>query len=146
MEIFLQLVLATVLGGLVGLEREYNRKEAGLRTFALVSLGAAFFTIIAYDSLKLFFDKPPVGFDPSRIIGQIVLGIGFLGAGLIIYRESHVEGLTTAAGLWVAAAIGAAVGAKFYLPAVFVTILIIGVFTGLKPIEQKFIKRRERKE
>lgn len=143
METFLQLTLAALLGGLVGLEREYNRKEAGLRTFALVSLGAAFFTIIAFESLKTFSGNS--AFDPARIIGQIVLGIGFLGAGLIIYRESHVEGLTTAAGLWVAAAIGAAVGIKFYLPAVFVTILIIGVFTGLKSIEEKFIKRREQK-
>lgn len=145
METFLQLVLAVILGGLLGFEREYNRKEAGLRTFALVCLGAAFFTIIAYDSVRIFFEKPPVGFDPSRIIGQIVLGIGFLGAGLIVYRESHVEGLTTAAGLWVAAAIGAAVGAKLYFPAVFATFLALFVLIGLRLIEEKFIKRREKK-
>lgn len=142
MEIFLQLFLAALLGGLVGLEREYNRKEAGLRTFTLVSLGAAFFTIIAFESLKIFSGNN--AFDSTRIIGQIVLGIGFLGAGAIIHRESHVEGLTTAAGLWVAAAIGAAVGVKFYLPAIFVTILIIGVLTGLKPIEEKFIKKDQK--
>lgn len=142
METFLQLILATFLGGLLGLEREYNRKEAGLRTFALVALGAAFFTIIAYDSVKIFFEEPPVGFDPSRIIGQIVLGIGFLGAGLIVYRELRIEGLTTAAGLWVAAAIGAAVGAKLYFPAIFATILTLFVLIGLIWIEDKFIKKR----
>lgn len=146
MEIFLQLVLATLLGGLIGLEREYNKKEAGLRTFALVSLGAAFFTIIAYNSVGIFFEKPPVGFDPTRIIGQIVLGIGFIGAGLIVYRESHVAGLTTAAGLWVSAAIGAAVGIKSYLPAVFVAVLVILVLTGFRTIEEKLIKSRLDKE
>ena len=145
MEIFLQLILAAFLGGLVGLEREYNRKEAGLRTFTLVSLGAAFFTIIAFQSFKIFAEGTNVVLDPSRIIGQIVLGIGFIGGGLIIYREYHIEGLTTAAGLWVSAAIGAAVGMKFYLPAIFVTVLIIVVLTGLKPIEDRFIKRREQK-
>lgn len=143
MEIFFQLFLATILGGLVGLEREYNRKEAGLRTFAIVSLGAAFFTIIAYNSMGLFFENPPAGFDPTRIIGQIVLGIGFIGAGLIVYREFRVEGLTTAAGLWVAAAIGAAVGAKFYMPAIFVTVLVLFVLVGLRPIEERFIKRKK---
>ncbi|MBI2626344.1 MAG: MgtC/SapB family protein [Candidatus Nealsonbacteria bacterium] len=144
MEIFLQLILATLLGGLIGLEREYNRKEAGLRTYSLVSLGATFFTIIAYNSLGLFFKEPPIGFDPSRIIGQIVLGIGFIGAGLIVYREFHVEGLTTAAGLWVAAAIGAAVGVKLYTASIFVTILVLAVLVGLRPIEERFIKGKKK--
>lgn len=141
MEIFWQLALATILGGLVGLEREYNKKEAGLRTFALVSLGAAFFTIIAFESLKLFNDV--AAFDPSRIIGQIVLGIGFIGAGLIIHRELRVEGLTTAAGLWVVAAIGSAVGVKLYAPAIFVAVLMLIVLSGLRIIGERFIKRRE---
>lgn len=145
METFIQLALATLLGGLVGLEREYNRKEAGLRTFALVSLGAAFFTIVAYSSLGLFFKEPPVGFDPTRIIGQIVLGVGFLGAGLIIFRESRVEGLTTAAGLWVAAAVGSAVGVKLYELAIFTTILVVVVFTCLRWFEDKFIKSKKQK-
>lgn len=141
MEIFWQLVLAVLLGGLLGLEREYSKKEAGLRTFALVSLGAAFFTIISFEALGLFSAQGNTGFDPARIIGQIVLGIGFIGAGSIIHRESHVEGLTTAAGLWVAAAIGAAVGVKLYIPAIFVTILALVVMVLLIPIEKKFIKK-----
>lgn len=146
METFLQLVLATLLGGLLGLEREYNRKEAGLRTFSLVCLGAAFFTIISFIPFSEFTIKAGISFDPGRIIGQIVLGIGFIGAGLIVYKEFHVAGLTTAAGLWVAAAIGAAVGVKFYLPAVFATFLALIVLTGLRPIEEKFIKSRLEKE
>jgi putative Mg2+ transporter-C (MgtC) family protein len=144
METFWQLALATLLGGLIGLEREYNRKEAGLRTFALVSLGATFFTIVAFQSLKIF--EGNTAFDPSRIIGQIVLGIGFLGAGLIIYREFHVEGLTTAAGLWVTAAIGSAIGIKLYSLAAFTTALVLFVLTCLRPIEEKFIKSRTERE
>ncbi len=85
-------------------------------------------------------------FDPSRIIGQIVLGIGFIGAGLIVYREFHVEGLTTSAGLWVAAAIGAAIGVKLYTLAAFTTILALAVLIGLRPIEDKFIKKIIAKE
>ncbi len=142
MEIFLQLVLATLFGGLIGLEREFNRKEAGLRTYALVSLGAAFFTIISFMTFGNFPVKDGISFDPGRIIGQIVLGIGFIGAGSIVYRQFHVEGLTTAAGLWVVAAVGAAVGVKLYLPALFVTILVLLVLMGLRPIEEKFIKSR----
>lgn len=141
METLWQLVLATLLGGLIGLEREYNRKEAGLRTFALVSLGAAFFTIISLEAMKTFVVPGNTGFDPTRIIGQIVLGIGFIGGGLIIHREFHVEGLTTAAGLWVTAAIGAAVGVKLYLLAIFVAVIVLAVLLGLRPIEEKFIKK-----
>lgn len=138
---FWQLVLATLLGGLVGLEREFSRKEAGLRTYALASLGAAFFTIIAFESIKLFAGF--TGFDPSRIIGQIVLGIGFIGAGSIIHREFHISGLTTAAGLWITAAIGTAVGIKLYMPAIFAAILAILVLAVLRPVEEKFIKGKE---
>ena len=141
MEIFWQLILATVLGGLVGLEREFSRKEAGLRTYALASLGAAFFTIIALESIKLFTGF--TGFDPSRIVGQIVLGIGFIGAGSIIHREFRVTGLTTAAGLWITAAIGTAVGIKLYVPAIFAAILAVLVLAALRPIEEKFIKGKE---
>ena len=139
-QIVLQLVLAAVLGALLGLEREYRRKEAGLRTYSLVSLGSAFFTIISYESLKLF-GSQVVDFDPTRIIGQIVLGVGFLGAGLIIFRGVHVEGLTTAAGLWVAAAIGAAIGTKLYFFALFATFLSILILAGLRSAEEKIFNK-----
>jgi putative Mg2+ transporter-C (MgtC) family protein len=135
MEIFLQLILAAFLGGLVGLEREYKKKGAGLRTYTLVSLGAAFFTIIAFEVFKSF---PSQAFDPGRIIGQIVLGIGFIGGGLIIHKEMQIQGLTTAAGLWVVAGVGAAVGARIYWPAIFVALLSVLILAGLRKIEKRF--------
>ena len=147
MEVIFQLLLAALLGGLLGLEREYMRKEAGLRTYSLVCLGAALFTIISYATFRLFIGQAGIDFDPTRIIGQIVLGIGFLGAGLIIFRGSHIEGLTTAAGLWVTAAIGVAIGAGFYFPAIFATVLAIGILAGLRLVEEKiFGKEKEKLE
>lgn len=140
-QIFFQLILAAFLGGLVGLEREYNRKEAGLRTYSLVSLGAALFTIISFQMVNPYLGRSETNFDPSRIVGQIVLGVGFLGAGLIIFRGSHIEGLTTAAGLWVVAAIGVAVGTKLYLLALFTSILTLAILSGLRIIEEKFLER-----
>jgi putative Mg2+ transporter-C (MgtC) family protein len=137
-EIFLKLILAVFLGGLIGLEREYRRKEAGLRTYSLVCLGAALFTIISYESFKNLNNQFNIDFDPTRIIGQIVLGIGFLGAGVIIFRDSHLEGLTTAAGLWVTAAIGATIGLGFYLLAVFSAFLVIIILALFKIIEKKY--------
>lgn len=141
MEIFLQLILAAVLGGLVGLEREYQKKAAGLRTYSLVSLGSALFTIIAFQSFLLFPESS--SFDPGRIAGQIVVGVGFIGAGLIINRRSRVAGLTTAAGLWVAAAIGVATGMKLYAIAIFVAAVAIVILFGLKVLEEKLFGKRD---
>ena len=137
-EIFIQLALATILGVLTGLERELSKKSAGMRTFALVSLGAAFFTIIS----TLAFEKfPGSNFDISRIPSQIVVGVGFIGGGLIIFYRSHLRGLTTAAGLWVAAAIGMAVGFKFYLLAIFTTFLTVLIFVLFWIIEEKIVRK-----
>src|SRR3989344_4948720 len=108
LEIFGQLLLAVFLGAAIGIERELARKTAGMRTFALVAMGAALFSIISKFAFTEFWGVP--GFDPSRIASQVVVGIGFLGAGIIIFKESRLQGLTTAAGLWVSAAIGMAVG------------------------------------
>lgn len=138
-EIFGQLVLATILGGFVGLERELSKKAAGLRTFALVSLGAAFFTIISV-SVAGQFSSPQV-FDISKIPSQIVLGIGFIGGGLIIFHGSQIKGLTTAAGLWVAAAIGMAVGFKMYLLSIFATALVVLVFVVFWIIEDRLVRK-----
>ncbi len=140
LEIFGQLVLATVLGAFVGFERELSKKAAGLRTFALVSLGAAFFTIISVMASEKFSDINYI-FDISRIPSQIVLGIGFIGAGLIIFHRSQIKGLTTSAGLWVAAAIGMAVGFKFYLVAVFTTFLVVLIFVAFWFIENRFVRK-----
>lgn len=136
-EIFYQLLLAMSLGAAIGAERRLAQKTAGMRTFALVSMGAALFTIISSVAFMDYVGKP--GFDPSRIASQIVVGIGFLGAGLIIFQDSKVRGLTTAAGLWVTAAIGMAVGYKLYVIAVFATILTLVVFLFLWLFEQKFL-------
>ncbi len=110
LEIFGQLALATLLGALIGVERELARKTAGMRTFALVSLGSALFTIISQIAFVNFVGS---SFDPSRIASQVVVGIGFIGAGMIVLDKSHVRGLTTAAGLWVSAAVGMAVAYHF---------------------------------
>lgn len=141
-QVIFQLLLATVLGGLVGLEREYKRKEAGLRTYSLVALGTTLFTIIAFEIFQNFLGKPGAYLDPLRVIQAVAMGIGFIGAGLIIYRQFHIEGLTTAAGLWVVAAIGVAVGVRLYLPAIFVTFLAIGILSGLRLLEDKFFGKK----
>lgn len=139
-EVFGQLVLATILGAFVGLERELSKKAAGMRTFALVSLGAAFFTIISIMASEKF-SGAKYFFEVSRIPSQIVLGVGFIGAGLIIFHRSQLRGLTTAAGLWVAAAIGTAVGFKIYILAVFTTFLVISIFVIFWFIESRLVEK-----
>jgi len=146
LQLILQLLLAALLGGIIGLEREYKRKEAGLRTYSLVCLGSALFTMLSFEIFQEFNGTSGISFDPSRIIQAIAIGVGFLGAGIIILRETRVEGLTTAAGLWLVAAIGVAVGAGFYFPAVFTTLIGVGILTGLRLIEDKFFKKKNIEE
>lgn len=140
-QIIFQLVLAVILGAVIGLEREYKRKEAGFQTYSLVTLGASLFTILGLELFNLFVGKTGISFDPSRIIMSIALGIGFIGGGVIILKENKIEGLTTAAGLWCAAAIGVAVGAKFYFLALLTTILAVIILIGFGKIERKFFKK-----
>ena len=138
-EMFLQLVLAMVLGLLLGAERSIAGKNAGMRTYALVALGSCAFVIISTvvgAANHLIFNS----FDPLRVTAGVVTGVGFLGAGLIIFQEgahSKLKGLTTAAGLWVAAAIGVATGFKMYPMAIFVTLLTLLVFTLMWYIEER---------
>lgn len=119
-EIFfiLQVVLAIILGAVIGWQREKIGKAAGARTYALVTAGSALFTILSVGAFPE---------DPARIAAQIVTGIGFLGAGAILHRESRIVGLTTAAGLWIAAAIGMAVGLGYYLLAIVSSLIILAV-------------------
>jgi putative Mg2+ transporter-C (MgtC) family protein len=126
-EILLRVVLAAVLGGAIGFERELREREAGLRTHLLVSVGAALFTLVsAYAWTDWRFSTPEgLVFDPTRITAQVVSGIGFLGAGAIIRQGLSVRGLTTAATLWVVAAIGMASGAGYYAAAVITTVLVL---------------------
>jgi putative Mg2+ transporter-C (MgtC) family protein len=119
-DLILRLFLGGVMGGLIGLEREFRAKEAGIRTHFIVALGSALFMII---SQYAFGDSPR--FDASRVAAQVVSGIGFIGAGVIIFQKNVVRGITTAAGLWVSAAIGLACGAGMFPIAVAATLLTL---------------------
>ncbi len=141
--ILLKLLIAAFLGGLVGLERELHGRPAGFRTHLLVTMGACLMTIIsehyfikygAYDSSSV------LRLDPGRIAAQIVTGIGFLGAGVILKEGQSVRGLTTAACLWVAAGIGMAIGTGLYIPGIIVTLLSLLSLLVLKRIEY-FVKK-----
>ncbi|WP_446898601.1 MgtC/SapB family protein [Clostridium sp. LBM24168] len=124
-EMILRLLLAGVLGALIGFERRSHFKNAGLRTHFVVSMGSALIMLV---SKYGFFDLEgiaSVGLDPSRVAAQVVSGIGFLGAGTIIVEHQYVKGLTTAAGLWATAGIGLAIGAGMYIPGASATILIL---------------------
>lgn len=133
LELVVQLVVAGVLGGLIGAEREYRAKVAGTRTHMLVALGAALMMIVSR-----------YGFgghgDPSRVAAQIVSGIGFIGAGAIMVHRHSVHGLTTAAGVWVAAGIGMAVASGLYVVSVAATVLSIA---GLEAVGWGVAGRRE---
>lgn len=140
-EMFGQLALALLLGTAIGIERELAKKKAGMRTFGLVALGSCLFSLISTNALRYIGDTLIINFDPTRIAAQIVVGMGFLGAGIIIFDSSKLRGVTTAAGLWIAAAIGMAVGFKFYAVAVFTTVLVLLVFVLLWLVEESLIQR-----
>lgn len=123
LELFLRLLLAGVFGWLIGYEREVLGKAAGTRTFALVAIGAALFAVVSSEGFTSYIGASAA--DPTRVASLIVSGIGFLGAGLIIFRGDRVEGLTTAAGLWATAALGIAFGRGLYTLAIFSAVLIL---------------------
>ena len=135
-----RLLIATALGAFVGFERERSGKIAGLRTHTLVSVGAALLTVITE---RLFYIFPSVNGEMGldyHIIANIVVGIGFIGAGTILRREDRIEGTTTAASLWVVAAIGIASGFGFYQEAIATTIIVYGILAGLWLLE-KYLTR-----
>ena len=142
-EVLLRVVLAGVLGGAIGAEREIREREAGLRTHMLVAVGAALFTIVsAYAWADFSFSqRNGITFDPTRIAAQIVTGIGFLGAGAIIRQGLSVRGLTTAASLWVVAAIGMASGAGYYSAAVITTIVVLISLWPLRIVAYRMFER-----
>jgi putative Mg2+ transporter-C (MgtC) family protein len=139
----LRLVVAAGLGGAVGLERELRDHEAGFRTHLLVALGACVFTLVSAYAWTdwTFSTREGVVFDPTRIAAQIVTGIGFLGAGAIIVRGINVRGLTTAATLWVVAAIGMAAGTGYYAVAVGATGLVLVSLGPLKIVSARMLSR-----
>jgi putative Mg2+ transporter-C (MgtC) family protein len=141
MEAVFQLILATIFGALIGLERKIKGKEAGLQTYSLVTLGTCLFTVLSFELFNIFFGESGISFDPSRIIMSVAAGIGFIGAGVIFRQASGVIGLTTAAGLWTAAAIGIAIGAKLYFLAAFTTFLTLFILTGFGLLEEKLLKK-----
>jgi putative Mg2+ transporter-C (MgtC) family protein len=142
-EALLRLALAGVFGGAIGLERELREREAGLRTHLLVSVGSALFTIVSAYGFREFLttDGQVVRADPTRIAAQIVTGIGFLGAGAIIRQGLSIRGLTTAATLWVVAAIGMAAGAGYYSAAVITSVLVLLTLWPLRILAFKVFHR-----
>jgi putative Mg2+ transporter-C (MgtC) family protein len=134
LELFLQLTLATVFGGAIGLERELGGKPAGLRTNILICIGSALYT-------KLSITMAGGNADPTRVAAQIVTGVGFIGAGTILHARGAVVGLTSAATIWVVAAIGVALGAAFYWEAAGTTLLVLVVLQGLGRVE-RFVGRQ----
>jgi putative Mg2+ transporter-C (MgtC) family protein len=137
-ELLARLGLTVLLCGAIGLEREARGQAAGLRTHILVGVGAALFTLV---SAYGFDDAPGSEPDPTRISAQIVSGIGFLGAGAIIRQGLTVRGLTTAAALWIVAAIGMAAGAGYYLGAVATTVVILVALIGFRRLRPTLISR-----
>ena len=134
-DVFIRLGLATLLGGIIGLERESRQKPAGLRTNILITLGSAVFSML---SLEIGTDAG----SPDRVAAQIVTGIGFLGAGAIMQRGTDVQGLTTAATIWVNAAIGMAAGVGSFTLAMGSTAVALITLTALGVIERQVEKRK----
>ena len=146
LEFILRIFVAALLGGAIGLEREYRSKEAGFRTHFLVALGSALFMVVSAYGFEGALGTPEHRWDVSRVAAQVVSGIGFIGAGTIIFRKSEnvVSGLTTAAGLWVTAAIGLTCGGGMYILATAATFLVLVGLEAFNLILKKFDKKRDK--
>ncbi len=138
LELMLRLTFAVILGLAIGAERSRVGKRAGMRTYGLVSLGACLFVVMSGVVSAKYAES--FVFDPLRVASQIVVGIGFLGAGVIFVQRQVLTGLTTAAGLWVVAAIGASCGYGLYTIAAYVTFLVLFIFQALWYIEERFVR------
>jgi putative Mg2+ transporter-C (MgtC) family protein len=143
-EIIVRLALAILLGMVIGFERLLGHKEAGMKTHAMVSLGAALFIIISEALAAKYADIG--GFDASRMASQIIVGIGFMGAGSIILQGNRLKGLTTAGGFWVTAGIGMAVGFGLFNLAILTTVFVLLVFVLVSMLERPIIKMIEKRE
>jgi len=146
-QFIIRLLVATALGAVIGLDREYRTKAAGFRTHVLVALGSALFMIISvhgFDDLPK--DQMTLRMDPARIAAQVVTGIGFIGAGTIIFQKNVVKGLTTAAGLWVTAAVGMACGVGMYVLAMVSTLLVLICFEAFNFFLHKIRGKKENEE
>ncbi|WP_337013255.1 MgtC/SapB family protein [Pantoea sp. AS142] len=127
MDMLIRIALAGILGGLIGMERQMRAKEAGLRTHILVGIGSAMFMLVSKYGFADMLNSEHVALDPSRVAAQVVSGMGFLGAGTIMIQKQVVKGLTTAAGLWVTAAIGLVIGSGMYEIGIYGTVLALVV-------------------
>lgn len=145
LELIGRVALAAVCGATIGIEREFSEKPAGLRTHALVALGAAAFTVAGYAGLAYAAGGSGASVDVTRISAQVVNGIGFLGAGLVIFTGDRLRGLTTAAEMWAVAAMGILCGLGMTLVAVTATVLIVVVVVGGRPLEGLIEKLRVRR-
>ncbi|MBR3068033.1 MAG: MgtC/SapB family protein [Prevotella sp.] len=141
-EQILSIVIAALLGGAIGLEREYRSKEAGFRTHFLVGLGSGLFMVLSLYGFEDFVGIQGIQRDPSRIAAQVVSGIGFIGAGCIIFQKNAVKGLTTAAGLWVTSAIGMTAGAGMYALSAVATALVLICLEGSDFIHHKIFHEK----
>ncbi len=137
LDLLLQLALAALLGGIIGLERELKAKPAGLRTNILICIGATLFTSLSVQLARTYGD-------PGRVAAQILTGVGFIGAGTILHTRGSVTGLTSAATIWVVAAIGMALGAAAYVEALGTTLLVVMVLTGLGYLEGVLARQQTR--
>ncbi len=137
MQMITKLTVATLLGMLIGFERERRGKPAGLRTYTLVTLGSALFTILSLHGAAVAHAN---AYDPSRIASQVVVGIGFIGAGLIFFKEDSIYGLTTAAGLWASAAVGMTVGFGFYAVAIYAAVVVLLILWLFRYLDSRISK------
>lgn len=144
-QIVFQLIISVFFGALIGLEREFKEKGAGLKTYSLVSLGSCVFAITGMELFKLSISGSGFSLGPITIIQAVAMGIGFIGAGVIFQKESKIEGITTAAGLWVTAGVGMAVGLGFYFISLVATLFIIAIFVGFAFFEDKILKEDSKK-
>lgn len=146
-DILLRLVTAAVLSGIIGANRGRLEWTAGLRTHMLVGVGAALAIVVSAFGFADVIDQPHVVLDPSRIAAQVISGIGFLGAGTILFveRDQIVRGLTTAASLWAVASVGLAAGGGLYVGAVIATAVIWVILAMLKPLERRIVGKKARR-
>ncbi len=138
LQLLLRLGLAVVLGGIIGIERERTNHAAGFRTHILVCLGAALIMLLSAYGFADFAEEENVRMDPARLAAQVISGIGFLGAGVIMRNGASITGLTTAASLWVVAAIGLAIGAGYYIGAAVTTCFVLFSLFILNKVEKRW--------
>ncbi|WP_136608961.1 MgtC/SapB family protein [Paenibacillus dokdonensis] len=138
--ILLRLLLSVLLGGLVGLERERSNHAAGLRTHILVCMGSTLIIMLSIYGFSEFVHEVNIRIDPARLASAVITGVGFLGAGTILFTGKSITGLTTAASVWVIAAVGLSIGAGFYFASIAATFLILLTLVVFNKLEQRYIR------